>query len=147
MIPEFPLKKGDSIHQVRNPELAAALVAVGVPLFEEPPYTHVLTKAGKDIWTFLFRDSNPEGTIKTAECILAWTREADFLLENPDHPFAYALAAVRNLREFDRHMAEVDPLPRYLYRVPLEDGRTATIMVKEGTKKQKYFEKRGFLRL
>jgi len=141
------LKAGDTVVHVRDTKLAAALIAVGIPLRHDPPYTHIERADGQEVWTFCFYPSDQDGEVTTAECIDAWHRDLDFIAEYPLHPFSFAMAAVKNLDRLHHHMHEVDPEPQVAFRVPTEGGKSGTMLLKKNSKKYKAAVRRGFKQL
>ena len=77
--------------------LAAALAAVGIPLFKHddnsPPYVKLVTAKGNS-FTFFFEEENADGE-KTQDYIRAWY-EDDYIDKNQDNPFSYIKAAFKN---------------------------------------------------
>lgn len=139
------IKQGDSIVMVRDTLLAAAMVAVGVPLRDDPPYTHERLTNGRDVWTFLFRPSSDDGSITAKECIEAWQGDLNWIKAHTQHPFAFAMIAVKNLisfREFQR-----DHKPFHGYIIPSEgDEPDSILMVKAGSNKEKLAIQKGYQR-
>tara|TARA_R110000803_G_scaffold39351_1_gene84938 strand:- start:315 stop:782 length:468 start_codon:yes stop_codon:yes gene_type:complete len=140
------ISAGDTVVSIRNTQLACAMLAVGIPLRQDPPYSHIKRADGTDIWTFNFFPTDQQGEVTAHECIDAWSKDLDFMTEFPLHPFSFAMAAVKNMASFHEHMTEIDPLAQIPYTVPAENGQ-ATLLVKEGTAKHKAAERRGFRKL
>lgn len=141
------LKAGDTVVHVRDTKLAAALIAVGIPLRHDPPYTHIARADGKEVWTFCFYPSDQDGEVTTLECIEAWRDDLDFMKNYPLHPFSFAMAAVKNMDRLHEHMTEVDPEPQVAFRVPTEDGKSGTILLKKNSKKYHAAVRRGYKQL
>ena len=137
-------KQGDTVVHIRDKRLAACMIAVGIPLRKDPPYTHAVSKSGKDIWTFNFYPTDQEGELTASQCIDAWRKDLDFIKENPLHIFSIAMATVKNLEKLDEWMTEKDPVPNVIYRVPLESGKSANLLVRQGSKKHKAAIRRGY---
>lgn len=74
--------------------LAAALLAVGIPLFEGTPFVKTRTEKGPK-YTFLFQSTSACGAFKTGELMRAW-EDVDWHLSNGEHPFAYIKCAFTN---------------------------------------------------
>lgn len=76
--------------------LAAALSAIGIPLFEfedaSPPYVKTRNLSGST-FTFFFEPESAEGVTKTYED--AWYDDS-WVEKNPDHPFTYIKCAFKN---------------------------------------------------
>ena len=91
-------------------ELAACLLACGVPLLKCLPVTR---QAGR--LTFFFAPSDLSGLFQTAPLMLAW-QDKDWHLSHPEHPFAYLACAIRNrhhlLGEIRNHPTTVCILQR-----------------------------------
>lgn len=85
--------------ETRDVRLAAALMAVGVkPEGSEP--VHVITRAdrGGEAVQFVFPPKSEDGKYETAMLVKAWREGFEWVRKNPDHPFAYAMAAMANHR-------------------------------------------------
>lgn len=141
------LKQGDAVVQVRDPRLACCMIAVGIPLRRDPPYTHIRTKDGRDIWTFHFYPSDQDGEVTAHECIGAYKRDIEFINENPLHPFSFALATIKTWEQMQHHMNEVDPIPFLAFRSYADDGTPATVLVREGSPRHRGAVNRGMKRL
>src|SRR5690606_8695179 len=71
-------------------ELAAALLACGIPLWRDLPLRR---SAGEII--FYFQPMSPCGQFQTAPLMLAW-QDKEWHREHPEHPFAYVSCAIEN---------------------------------------------------
>jgi len=102
------MQEGDKICIVRetgadpvnspNTEMVAALVTLGVPLYAAQPFLETREIAEgqeKRIVTWCLGTITSDGRFKTRELIQWWKDEAWFAI-NPEHPLAYAKAAVAN---------------------------------------------------
>ena len=138
---EDQIKEGSSIIFVKDRELAAALIAVGIPPRKDPGYTHVKRADGSEQWTFHFYHATEDGQITTYECIEGWKGDIAWIQANPMHPFAFAMAAIKNLNKL-RDLAKQD-IPFVAFRVAGSEGGTATLLVKEGGKKHQAAIKKG----
>lgn len=136
------ISKGDFIHHVRNTELAAALASIGVPLRKDPPYCQVELANGQRITTFNFEPYTKDRTLRTADLIKAWKQDLAFIQKYPQHPFTFAMAAVKNLDRFREHLKEDKPW--VVYRPPAGQSR---YLVKPGSKKETALIREGFKRL
>ena len=141
---------GTQIIHVRNTQLAAALLSVGVPLRRDPPYRRVRKANGAEIVTYNFFPCSPDGSISAVECIKAWHKDLDFIKANPQHPFTFAMCAVKNLHDFNEHHRVKDPEPFIAFRLPAEEsplGVTSILTVKEHSKKAAAARARGYKQL
>ena len=93
--------------ETTNTKLAAALLAVGIPLDPKNP-VKVLTGDRGDRHGFFFLPVSPCGQYKTAALIQAWD-DPDWHRRFPEHPFSYIKCA------FDNFERAVDYIRR---RVP-----------------------------
>jgi len=102
------MQEGDKICIVRetgidpvssdNTEMVAALVTLGVSLYAAQPFLEtreIVDGEEKHIVTWCLGTGTNDGRFKTRELIQWWSDEA-WLLANPEHPLAYAKAAVAN---------------------------------------------------
>lgn len=148
---EDTLQQGAVIIQVANTKLAACLLAVGVPLYESrpdkpdtiPPYVRLKLKSGKIRTVYNFYPKSQDGMYSTSTLVRAWDHDLDYIAENPDCPFAAAMATVKNLEKINEHFHSVDTKPRVAFVVPTDNG-TGTLMVTEGSKKHKAAIARGY---
>lgn len=133
-----------AIYQVKDKRLAACLLAVGIRLRKDPPYLQVKTPDGAILTTFNFLPSCDEGLLKTGDLIKAWSRDLDFIKENPLHPFTFAMCAIRNYQDILEHLRNDVP---YVAFSVVAEGKRATLLVKEGSRKHKAAEQRGMKRI
>lgn len=133
-----------AIYQVKDKRLAACLLAVGIRLRKDPPYLQVKTPDGVIHTTFNFLPSCDEGLLKTGDLIKAWSRDLDYISENPMHPFTFAMCAIRNYQDILEHLKNDVP---YVAFSATADGKKATLLVKEGSRKHKAAEDRGMKRI
>ena len=104
------MKEGDKICIVRetdvdpitseNTAMVAALVTLGVPFYETQPYLEtreIVNGEEKRTVTWCLGTRTDDGRFKTRELIQWWKDEA-WCHANPDHPLAYAKAAVANIQ-------------------------------------------------
>jgi hypothetical protein len=142
--------EGDTIEQgtllvsIRNTHLAAALAAVGVPLRKDKPYIQIEKKDGTRVTTWIFHPRSEDGRIDAQELLKAWRKDLDYFSEDPEHPFAYAMMAVKNLAEMQEHIAVDTPFVGFSY--PTSAGR-AQLLVKKGSKKHQAALRRGLKQL
>lgn len=136
-------EKGDMFVSVEDTALAAALVSVGIQL-RNPPYYHIKEKGGER-WVFIFNGLSADGTLSTTDCVAAWKKDLDFIKENPEHPFAFAMAAVRNYRSFLEH--QHGHVPYVMFSRSGGRVEEPVMMVVEGSKKHKAAIARGLIQL
>lgn len=135
---------GTEVVQVRDRVLSAAMLAVGIHLRRDPPYVYVKSmQSGKVTRTYNHFPKTQNGDITASDCIKAYKQDLDFLRDNPKHPFAFALAACKNLIDYMVHEQEKDPIPRVCFEFVDEQGQSAVLLVKEGSKKYQAALDRG----
>jgi hypothetical protein len=110
-------------------------------LRKDPPYTFVRTKDGHDKWTFNFEPKDSDGVLDTMDMVQAFTEDAKFIQENPQHPFTYAMVALKNRDSFQAHMNRAVPF------VAFRSSGGATLYVLEGGKKHKKCALKGMVQL
>ena len=104
------MQEGDKICIVRetgvapvssdNTEMVAALVTLGVPFYEAQPFLEtreIVDGQEKRTVTWCLETKTADGRFKTRE-LIQWWRDDAWLHANPEHPLAYAKAAVANYR-------------------------------------------------
>lgn len=94
--------------QTDDLELAAALLACGVPLWRDLP---IERNAGRII--FFFMPASPCGAFQTRPLMLAWENRR-WHESNPEHPFAYVSCAIENRRRLMREIKQKSPLVVFL---------------------------------
>lgn len=110
------LQKGSHFITVGDTQFAAALVALGVPFLDygEPcRYTEVGEKT-KLSWIL-----SPDGAITSTELSAVAKAIKDpeqWIKDNPDHPFGYALAAVRNYVQMTELVDKMEPTVKFKLR-------------------------------
>lgn len=106
--PPPQLPDGAQCCEVTDDSLAAALCAVGIPLDRARPWRFDAQSRP----VFRFHPVSPDGSMRTAELILAfgdlakdgwWSRHAE-------HPFAYVLCAAANHEWFVARVRESEPM-------------------------------------
>ena len=90
--------------QTTDINLAASLLALGIPL-----YSHLPVQRSDGVLTFFFRPASLCGTHHTAAMMLAWDTPA-WPEKNPEHPFAYCSYAFRNRKILLRELMRSRPL-------------------------------------
>ena len=138
------IEKGTAITHVRNTLLASGLLAMGIPLRNDPPFTHVKSKSGKEIFTYNFFPSSTDGRYHTMELIAWWKRDLDFIAEeerkeakDPEyviHPWARLITALKNYQEMLEGQAIDIPLIPFSY---MSSGGPMQLLVQEGSRKHK----------
>ena len=139
---EDKIGKNTVICLVSDNGLANALISVGIPLRRDPPYVFVERKDGSQGWTFNFYPSTEDGRVTVRECTEAWRGDLEWLKKNPNHPFAYAMLATKNMVVMLEHQRKA--VPYVAFRVPQERGPAATLLVKKGSKKHEAAVKKGY---
>lgn len=138
------LQQGQAVVCVRDKRLAACLIAVGIQLRKDPPYVQISRKDGTIQTTFNFYPSDDEGVLQTTDMVGAWGQDLDFIKENPMHPFTFAMCAIRNYQDILDHLKRDTPYVAFRTK---QNGRSATVMVKKGSRKHKAAENRGLKQL
>ena len=131
---------GARVIPVKNLELAVCLVSVGVPLRKDPPYTHFKLANGQEEWTFMFEESTSDGVFATVDLIKAFSEDMKWVEEHPEHPFTFAMAAVKNLNTFKAHISRSVPYVAF----QAQQGK-ATLYVKEGGRKYERCLQKGMI--
>ena len=140
------ITSGTQIIHIRDYRLASALLAVGIHLRDDPPFTHVEKKDGTEIWTYNFHPCTEDGTITAGECIEAWKKDLDWIKANPEHPFTFAMCMGKNLESFfDRQQNHNPQVGFSVHHRQL--GANSVLLVKKGSRKHKAAIKRGFKQL
>ena len=89
-----------------DPNLAACIMAVGVPLCPGDEISFVTGDA--QLVEFNFLPRSEEG-ITFEQCIDAWNRGAEFIQENPHHAMSYAMCTIGNRRHLDQYLRKAKP--------------------------------------
>ena len=134
--------QGTVIWKVSNTDLACCLVAVGIKLRKDPPYTHVKRSDGTEQWTFLFEAQTEDGVLKTGDMIQAFTQDMKWIENKPDHPFTFAMCAVKNVHQFHEHMQNDVPFVGFRSK----SGR-AIMYVKENSRKHRRAIDKGMIQI
>jgi hypothetical protein len=125
------IQKGTTLYYVKDLNLAACLISLGIKLRSDPPVLHFKRPDGREDVTFSFTEATEDGKFLTAEMIKAYKNDAKFIQHNPDHPMSYLIAAVKNLVSLKNSLAK--SIPYLAFRATKDSG--VTIYVQEGTKK------------
>lgn len=112
-------------------ELAACLLACGIPLWKEIPFER---KAGH--LTFFFHAASEDGRFHTAALMLAW-KNGRWHEDHPEHPFAYLTCVMENRRRLIREIKARAPMvvfqrAGYPHFLSLNaDAKTETVFMRE----------------
>ena len=83
----------------RDSLLAGALMALGVePVDLEPVRIITREHLSGSTYQFYFKPLSNCGKWRTRELLSYWSQGTEWVEKNPEHPFAYAIAAVKNYR-------------------------------------------------
>lgn len=83
----------------RDSLLAGALMALGVePVDLEPVRIITREHLSGSTYQFYFKPLSNCGKFRTRELLSYWSQGTEWVEKNPEHPFAYAIAAVKNYR-------------------------------------------------
>ena len=91
--------------QTDDLELAAALLACGIPLWSDVP----IERRGENRVSFFFQPASPCGAFNTRELMLAW-QDSRWHEGHPEHPFAYLWCVFENRRRLIREVKAKVPL-------------------------------------
>ncbi len=133
--------RGSSYIPVANLDLAVCLLSVGIPLYTHKTHNHVRLKDGREKWVFNFQVSDKDGTLDTQELIKAFSEDMKWIEENPEHPFTFAMCAIKNMDWMKANMVRSVPIVAYK-----SAGGSAVLFVMEGSKKDKNCIKKGMIR-
>ena len=145
------IEQHTAICHSRNTLLTAGLIAMGVPLREDPPFSHVKGKNGHDIFTYNFHPSTVDGMYNTSELIGLWKNDLDFIADeerkearNPDyiiHPWARVITALKNYQDLLEGQSTNRPFVPFGY---LSQHGPIQMVVQEGTRRHKAAIDRGY---
>lgn len=143
MLDEY--ERGSAVVHVRCDRLAAALIAMGIPLRDDPGYIKVETKAGEIIDIYNFHLSSACGRYLTGELVKLYhegdrfiQREEEKERENPDyliHPWARLLAMLKHYDALQEVREASRPLVGFAYMGG--DGRPKVKYFIKGTAKHR----------
>lgn len=109
----------DQNFETRDVRLAAALMAVGIPpLGSEPVRIITHPHRSGSPKQFVLAPRSECGKYATAALVKAWRDGLAWIEKNPDHPFAYAMAAMQNHRDLLDYVKSAVP------KVFLRSGRS-----------------------
>ena len=148
---------GREIWQITNKSLAVCLLSVGVPMLPDDECTVCEVEERSDfkrqpvdrptgkrkrkfIWNF--ESHTKDRMLKTEDMVRAFGQDMKFMSENTGHPFAIAMAVVKNLDAFSTKMATAKAYVGF--RAP--KGR-AVLWVVENSKKHKRCLDRGMIQV
>ena len=142
--------KGTAICHVRNTLLTAGLIAMGVPLRNDPAMEHVKMANGKEVFTYNFFPSTVDGRYSTSDLIQKWKRSVEFIadeerreLADPSyqiHPWARVITGLQNYRDLLEGQAINVPFIPFGY---MSQQGPVQLMYREGTAKHKHAIKKG----
>jgi hypothetical protein len=92
----------------QDTKLLAALTAMGVPL-GTPPCLPTFDEHGRERWQYNLGLETIDGKFTTRQLIGFWADE-NFVARNPDHPFAYICACLKNYRSLQDAIKQIRPL-------------------------------------
>lgn len=141
---ESLLQEGHTVCIVSDKRLAAALMAMGIPLRKDVPSMTIRSADGQLRTTFYFEDKCSEGEFSTGALIAAWSKDLDFIKANPRHPFTYAIAALKNYGNILEGLKKGVRMVRMT--LTEGDGTQHSVLVKEGSAKATAAARRGFVR-
>ncbi len=96
---------GTDAVETDSDDVAAALMAVGVPLWTSNPWR----RGGANGIVYRFHSVSPCGRMSAAALSLAWEQE-DWWTEHREHPFAYPFCAARNHAFLTKLVKQKPPL-------------------------------------
>jgi len=93
-------EKDEANFDTRDSYFAAALMALGIEPVEAEP-VRVITREhlSGGQFQFFFKAVSDCGRYRTRDMLQAWREGEEWVAKNPDHPFAYAMAATWNYRD------------------------------------------------
>ena len=116
---------------VEDLELAAALLACGVPLWKDMPIQRSAERLA-----FFFMPASPCGLFNARQLMLAW-QDRSWHEAHPEHPFAYLSCVFENRRRLLREIRQKQPLAVFV-RAGLPhflslnaDAKTESLFMKE----------------
>ena len=103
---------GQGDNSTTNTDLAMALIAVGISPKPSKPFEIFDGDVAPQI-VWYFEETSADGILKTGELMKAWENfhgDEGWCARNPDHPFAYAAAALKNRGSAGKFIRENAPL-------------------------------------
>lgn len=138
---ENAIKPHTMIHRVVDIDLAAALIAVGVRLRKDPPYTASRMLSGRIAWVFNFEPKTADNLHDTGKLIEAYSKDAEYIAANPGDLFTGAMCALKNRARLLEHMTKVKPWVGF--RSP--SGQSVLLCI-EGSKRHAMYISKGWVR-
>jgi hypothetical protein len=131
------VQKGTKLTVVGDTAFAAALVAIGVPFFNYADPCNYTERNGEKrvVWGM-----DPNAAISVAEfsnICKAFNEPEEWFKKNPEHPFGYALAAIRNYIQMQELLDGMEPTVRF----KLKNGKI--FMIKKNSEKYHKLIDRG----
>ena len=105
------IKQGDRWFQTENTGLAAVLVALDFKFWDEEKACDLREVNGKVKATWVFEESVHD--VEAMEVLKAWKNAEKYCEDNPMCPIGTAIAAVKNLKVFNKGVKEGIPLVCY----------------------------------
>jgi len=122
---EAPTQNRKKFSNTQDTRLAAALIAMGIPLLRGEAPLHVRDAKGEEKVTWFFEERDATGTIETQKLIDAWNDPEWFRKNCENEAFAYCKAATIN------HMRLLDFLKNNKPFVQLKKGKSL-VLAQEG---------------
>ncbi len=116
---------------VEDLELAAAMLACGIPLWKDVPISRT-----EERLAFFFMPASPCGLFNARQLMLAW-QDRQWHQSHPEHPFAYLSCVFENRRRLMREVRLKQPLAVFLragfpHFLSLNaDAKTETLFMRE----------------
>jgi len=136
------IAKDSLVIHVTNIDLAICLISVGIPLRDDPPFTHIRLLNGEERFIFNFHSASEDGTENTGKLIQAFREDAKFISENPTHPFTFAMCALKNRERFREVLSKSKPWVAFRN----SRGGKANLLVVEGSRKHQQCIRKGMVR-
>lgn len=121
--------KGTVVYPVQNVDLASCLIAVGIPLRNDPPYVYGKQENGDEVLVCMFHPHNEAKDLHTEELIAAFSQDMKFIEANPTHPFTFAMCSIKNRASILDHIKNDTP------QIGFRGRGKGTLLVKEGSEK------------
>ena len=100
--------EGGPVTATQDTKLLAALTAMGIPL-GNPPCLPTFDAHGRERWQYNLGNETIDGKYTTRQLLAFWA-DANFIANNPDHPFAYVCACLKNYRALQDAIKDIRPL-------------------------------------
>jgi hypothetical protein len=135
---ESDIQKGTRFITVPDTAFAAALVAMGVPFVDYGDPCRYMETEGQ---TSVVWNMSPDGALSNTELVAiakALKNPEQWLKDNPEHPFGYALAAIMNYKQMQELVDSLQPLVKFKFKTG------ATFIIRKGTEKYEKLIAKGF---